>query len=71
MAIISTVLPVIMLAEGMCRIGSSNAAMISSIGPISTIFMGAIFLGEPVTALQLAGAALVLIGVLVISLKKS
>ena len=70
MAIISTVLPVIMLAEGMRRIGSSNAAMISSIGPISTIFMGAIFLGEPVTALQLAGAALVLIGVLVISLKK-
>ena len=71
MAIISTVLPVIMLAEGMRRIGSSNAAMISSIGPISTIFMGAIFLGEPVTALQLAGAALVLIGVLVISLKKN
>ena len=71
MAIISTVLPVIMLAEGMRRIGSSNAAMISSIGPISTIFMGAIFLGEPVTALQLAGAALVLVGVLVISLKKN
>ena len=71
MALISTVLPVIMLAEGMRRIGSSNAAMISSIGPISTIFMGAIFLGEPVTALQLAGAALVLSGVLVISLKKN
>ncbi|MEO8385398.1 MAG: DMT family transporter [Betaproteobacteria bacterium] len=69
MAIISTVLPVIMLAEGMRRIGSSNAAMISSIGPISTIFMGAIFLGEPVTVLQLIGAGLVLIGVLVISLK--
>lgn len=71
MAIVSTVLPVIMIAEGMRRIGSSNAAMISSIGPISTIFMGAIFLGEPVTALQIAGAALVLIGVLVISLKKN
>ena len=71
MAIVSTVLPVIMLAEGMRRIGSSNAAMISSIGPISTIFMGAVFLGEPVTALQLLGAGLVLVGVLVISLKKS
>lgn len=71
MAVISTVLPIIMLAVGMRRIGSSNAAMISSIGPISTIFMGAIFLNEPITALQLAGAALVLIGVLGISLKKS
>ena len=70
MAIVSTVLPVIMMAEGMRRIGSSNAAMISSIGPIATIFMGAVFLGEPVTVLQLAGAALVLVGVLVISLKK-
>ncbi len=70
MAIVSTVLPVILMAEGMRRIGSSNAAMISSIGPIATIFMGAIFLGEPVTALQLVGAALVLVGVMVISLKK-
>ncbi len=71
MAIVSTVLPVIMLAEGMRRIGSSNAAMISSVGPISTIFMGAVFLGEQVTALQISGAGLVLVGVLVISLKKS
>lgn len=71
MAIISTVLPVIMLAAGMRRIGSSNAAMISSIGPISTIFMGAIFLGEPITVPQLLGGGLVLVGVLAISLKKS
>ena len=70
MAIVSTVLPIVLMAEGMRRIGSSNAAMISSIGPIATIFMGAIFLGEPVTALQLSGAALVLVGVMVISLKK-
>ena len=70
MAIVSTVLPIVLMAEGMRRIGSSNAAMISSIGPIATIFMGVIFLGEPVTALQLSGAALVLVGVMVISLKK-
>jgi drug/metabolite transporter (DMT)-like permease len=70
MAIVSTVLPIIMMAEGMRRIGSSNAAMISSVGPIATIFMGAVFLNEPITALQLAGAALVLLGVTVISLKK-
>jgi drug/metabolite transporter (DMT)-like permease len=38
-------------------------AVCSSIGPILTILMGGIFLGEPVTAMQLAGAVLVLAGV--------
>jgi drug/metabolite transporter (DMT)-like permease len=70
MALISTVLPVVMMAEGIRRVGSSNAAMMSSIGPIATIFMAAVFLGEPITFIQLAGAALVMIGVLAISLKK-
>jgi drug/metabolite transporter (DMT)-like permease len=70
MAIISTVLPVVLMAEGIRRIGSSNAAMIGSIGPIATIFMGFIFLHEPITLLQIIGAALVMAGVLTISLKK-
>jgi drug/metabolite transporter (DMT)-like permease len=70
MAIISTVLPVVLMAEGVRRIGSSNAAMIGSIGPVATIFMGFIFLHEPITLLQIIGAALVMAGVLTISLKK-
>jgi drug/metabolite transporter (DMT)-like permease len=70
MAIISTVLPVVLMAEGIRRIGSSNAAMIGSIGPVATIFMGFIFLHEPITLLQIIGAALVTAGVLIISLKK-
>ena len=71
MAVVSTVLPIVVMAEGMRRIGSSNAAMMGSIGPISTIALGYIFLGEPITAIQLVGAGLVMIGVLVISLKKT
>jgi drug/metabolite transporter (DMT)-like permease len=70
MAIISTVLPVLMMAEGMRRIGSSNAAMMSSIGPAATIFLGYIFLHEPITWLQMSGAGLVMVGVLMIGLKK-
>ena len=69
MAIVSTVLPVVMMSEGMRRVGSSNAAMMSSIGPIATIFMGYFFLDEPITLIQLVGAALVTVGVLAISLK--
>ncbi len=70
MAIVSTVLPVLMMAEGMRRIGSSNAAMMSSIGPAATIFLGYLFLNEPVTWLQMGGAGLVMAGVLMIGLKK-
>jgi drug/metabolite transporter (DMT)-like permease len=39
------------------------------IGPVSTIGLGYLFLGEPVTVWQLAGTALVLAGVYVLSRK--
>jgi drug/metabolite transporter (DMT)-like permease len=68
---VSTVLPIVLTSEGIRRIGASHASIVASIGPIATIFLGAIFLDEPVTALQLAGAALVLAGILAISLQKN
>jgi len=70
MAAASTVLPIVLMAEGIRRIGASHASIISSVGPIATIFLGAIFLSEPITAFQLAGAGLVMAGVLAISLQK-
>lgn len=69
LALISTVMPIWLMTEGMRRIGAGRAAMISSVGPVATIFLGYIFLDEPVTAVQLAGAALVLTGILIISRK--
>ena len=68
MAAVSTVLPIVLTSEGIRRIGSSHASVIGSVGPVATIFFGAIFLGEAITAVQLAGAALVLAGVLAITL---
>ncbi len=70
MATVATVFPVVMMTDGIRRIGSSHASMLGAIGPVSTIALGAVFLGEPITVIQLAGAALVLIGVLAISLHK-
>ena len=70
MAVVSTVLPIVLTAEGIRRVGASHASIVASIGPLSTIGLGAVFLGEPITWVQLAGAALVLIGVLAISLAK-
>jgi drug/metabolite transporter (DMT)-like permease len=70
MAAVSTVLPIVLTAEGIRRIGSSHASIIGSVGPIATIFLAAIFLEEHITVFQLAGAAFVLAGVLAISLQK-
>jgi len=70
MAAVSTVLPIVLTSEGIRRIGASHASIVASIGPIATIFLGAMFLEEPITAFQLGGAALVLAGILAISLQK-
>lgn len=70
MAIFSTVIPSYLVAEGIKRIGSDNAAIAGSIGPVSTIIQAYIFLGEPVSVLQFAGTTFVLAGVLLIGRKK-
>lgn len=69
LAVFSTVLPVWLMGEGLRRIGANQAVMVSSAGPVSTIVLGFIFLGEPITLLQSLGAALVLAGVVLVSLK--
>lgn len=71
MAVASTVLPIVLTSEGIRRLGASHASIVGSIGPMATIFLGAIFLGEPITWVQLTGATLVLAGVLTISLAPS
>ena len=70
LAVFSTAVPVWMMAEALKRIGASDASMIGTIGPVVTIFLGALFLGEEVSALQLIGAGLVLAGVAMISLAR-
>jgi len=67
MAIVATVLPAILLSVGIHRIGSSKASLVSSVGPVSTILLAYVFLGEGITWLQIAGTLLVLIGVLAIT----
>ena len=69
MAMISTVMPIWLMAEGIKRIGANQVAMISAIGPVLTIFFGWLILHEAITFVQIAGAALVLAGVLLVSLK--
>jgi drug/metabolite transporter (DMT)-like permease len=69
MATFSTVVPTWLVAEAIRRIGANSASLVGSLGPVFTIGLGAMILGEATHAVQLAGAALVVSGVLLVSLK--
>lgn len=70
LAILSTVLPSFLISQGMKRIGANNVAIISGIGPISTIAQAHFFLHEPIFAAQIGGTILVMAGVLLLSWKR-
>ena len=70
MAVISTVIPAWLMSEGIRLTGASHAAMVGSVGPVATIFFGYWFLAEPITVVQIAGAALVLTGVTLVSARR-
>jgi drug/metabolite transporter (DMT)-like permease len=64
-----TVAPVFMTMIAVERIGAGTASQAGMIGPVSTLFLGALLLGEPVTSWQLGGTALVLSGIYLLSKK--
>jgi drug/metabolite transporter (DMT)-like permease len=62
-ATLCTFAPVLMVMMAIERIGATLAAQTGMIGPLSTILMGVVILGEPFTAWIAAGTALVLAGI--------
>jgi drug/metabolite transporter (DMT)-like permease len=70
LAILSTVLPSFLISQGLKRIGANNVAIISGIGPISTIAQAHFFLHEPIFVAQIGGTLLVVVGVLLLSWKR-
>ncbi|HSA88324.1 MAG TPA: DMT family transporter [Burkholderiales bacterium] len=70
LATVSTVLPLFLQAEALNRIGANHFALIGAIGPVSVAVTSALGLDEPFTWVQALGGALVILGVLLVSLKK-
>ena len=70
LAVVATVIPSFLISFGMKRIGTNNVAIISGIGPVSTILQAHFVLGEKIFTEQLIGTALVIIGVLLIGWKQ-
>lgn len=64
LAIVATVIPTFFISNGLKKIGSNNVAIISSIGPVSTILQAHFFLGEKLIMAQVLGTLLVITGVL-------
>ena len=66
-AVACTVAPVLMVMMAIERIGAGLTAQTGMIGPMATIGMGVIFLGEPLNVWIGVGTALVLGGVFIVS----
>jgi drug/metabolite transporter (DMT)-like permease len=64
-----TVLPVFATMLAVARIGAGSTSITAMVGPVSTIALGYVFLGEAIRGWQLAGTVLVLAGVFVLSRK--
>jgi drug/metabolite transporter (DMT)-like permease len=71
MAVLSTIIPVFAQSAAIRRIGSGRAALIGTIGPLLTIVVGWWLLGETISVWQLAGMALVVAGVVLVSRRGS
>jgi drug/metabolite transporter (DMT)-like permease len=66
-----TVFPVLLVAEALKRIGANHFALIGALGPVTTVLADFGLLGGALTAAQVGGGALVILGVLLVSLKRS
>jgi len=66
MALFSTVLPVFLQSSAIKHIGVAKSVLISTLGPVITLFLGWLLLDEPISFLQIVGMILVLLGILTI-----
>ena len=66
LAIIATVIPSFLMSGGMKRIGSNDLAIITSIGPVSTLFQARWILNEVFSWEQILGTVFVVLGVILV-----
>ncbi|MDF1541798.1 MAG: DMT family transporter [Anaerosomatales bacterium] len=67
--LLPTFAAVILYLRALSRIGAAQASLLSTLEPIFTIALAALLLGDRLTPLQLGGAALVLVAVVISELR--
>ncbi len=68
LAIACMFVPGLMQAEGVRRVGAQSGAIGSTVGPVTTIVLAALFLGERLNGWQMLGSAMIVGSVLLISM---
>jgi len=71
LATLCTVLPVLLVAEALRRIGANHFALIGALGPVTTVLADFALLEGSLTMAKILGGALVISGVLLVSLKRN
>jgi len=66
-ATLCTAVPVVLVMMAIERVGASLASQAGMVGPMSTILMGVVILGEPFTVWVAMGTVLVIAGIFVFS----
>ncbi|UCV17166.1 DMT family transporter [Quatrionicoccus australiensis] len=67
MAVFATIVPVFAQSAAIRRIGAGRASLFGMVGPLLTIAFGWLLLDEHISLAQMAGAALVVVGILIVS----
>lgn len=71
MSVVATVLPAFWLTRGIELIGSGRSAIVSTVGPVSTILLAYFVLHEAVSVFEIVGTVLVLFGATLVTRQKS
>jgi drug/metabolite transporter (DMT)-like permease len=60
-ALVSTVVAIFTFLAGLQRLGASRSSILSTLEPVVTLLLAAVFLGEALLPLQLVGGAMILV----------
>lgn len=69
-ALLCTVVTLSLLQIGIKHVGASTAAILTTFEPITSIICGVLLLGETVTMIKIVACALIMTGVVTLSLTK-
>lgn len=67
LALVCSVVAVLALLEGLARVGPVSASLLSTVEPLVAVGLGALLLGEHLSAVQLVGGALIVAAVVVLA----
>ena len=63
LAILSTIIPTFFISHGLKVLGAKKVSMLGVVGPVSTMLLGVVFLGETLTPIRAGGIIVVIMAV--------